>query len=675
MTQPEIEAQGTSGTHARALDRSFREIVDRFADGVVMADDQGLLRYANPAAETMFGYGDGELVGAPMERLIPPRYRPDHQAAVERFGETGISPRGRKVIQVEGLRKDGTAVPIDCSICVSRIGGSPVYTAVLRDISDRMRSEAALRRSEESFRNLIERLPDAVGVHRHGRLVYVNPTLYRALGYDPTDPADSLVGKPVLDILHPDSRGVVAERIRIMLATGEQVPPCEETYIRKDGSLIDAEVVALPLIYDGEPAIVAIARDITERRQIVARTMQMDRMIAIGTLAAGVGHEINNPLTFVVANIGFAIERLDADRALIERAVNLAHRTAGSGGEHDAGAFSAAAACLSDLHEVLEGAREGASRVRDIVRELKSFSRTSDEHQTRVDVTAALDSAINMAFSEIRHRARLVRSYGDTPPVLANESRLCQVFLNLLVNAAHSIPEGASDSNEIRVNTRLDGERIVVEVADSGKGIEPENLGRIFEPFFSTKPVGLGTGLGLSICRQTVDDLGGEILVESVVGQGTTFRVVLPAAGPEAPVVAAAPVATPTPDSAQRARILVVDDEPMVGRVVERSLCSEHDVVTVTAARDALNRLELGEQFDLVLCDLMMPEMTGMDLFDLVTAEMPEVARRFVFITGGAFTPRARELLDSVPNPRIMKPFDPHGLRGAVRESLARLDS
>jgi CheY-like chemotaxis protein len=268
-----------------------------------------------------------------------------------------------------------------------------------------------------------------------------------------------------------------------------------------------------------------------------------------------------------------------------------------------------------------------------------------------------------MAWHEIRHRARLVKSLADVPPVDANEARLGQVFLNLLVNAAQAIPEGHADTNEVQVSTRTDeAGNAVVEVRDTGVGIEPQVLPRIFDPFFTTKGEG-GTGLGLSISHGTVRALGGRIEVESKHGKGTMFRITLP---PAKPWRASAQTSPSDIRAMARRRVLVIDDEPLVGEAVARSLAEDNDVEIVTDAKHGLARIEAGERFDVILCDLMMPVMTGMDLYAEVVRRAPKLAGKIVFMTGGAFTPRARAFLESVVNPCLEKPLDMAKLRSIL---------
>jgi CheY-like chemotaxis protein len=373
-------------------------------------------------------------------------------------------------------------------------------------------------------------------------------------------------------------------------------------------------------------------------------------------MAAGVAHEINNPLAAVIANMDYVAE------SLLQRANIL-----GGGATGDLASFDARA--FEEVRGALNEARDAAQRVRIIVRDLKIFSRSpSEDGVGAVDVKAVMDSAIGLAWNEIRHRASLSKDYAVTPPVAANEGRLGQVFLNLLVNAAQALPEGLAEQNVIRVDIRVEADRIVTSVSDTGPGIPADIIGRIFDPFFTTKAVGVGTGLGLAICRRIVTDMGGELTVESQVGKGATFRVALPTAAEEARSMPAAPVEVP--QDWRRGRVLVVDDEQMLVSIVTRILSRDHDVVATVIAKDALAMFESGERFDLILCDLMMPDMTGMDLHKRVMSIAPDQAARFIFLTGGAFTEAARTFLADPPKEHIEKPFDLSNLRAIVRRHV-----
>ena len=370
------------------------------------------------------------------------------------------------------------------------------------------------------------------------------------------------------------------------------------------------------------------------------------RLASVGRVAAGVAHEINNPLAYVVMNTTVALEELQRVQAAAPPLLR--------------GALGEAIAALRE-------ARAGSERVRLIVRDLKVFSRSDAESRGPVDLVRVIESSVSIAWNEIRHRARLVKDLQPVPEVLANESRLGQVFLNLLVNAAQAIEPGAPAQNEVRIFTRREGDRGIVEIRDTGSGISPEMQKRIFEPFFTTKPAGLGTGLGLAICNTIVNALGGELSVESAPGKGSTFRVSLPLA----PASMAPPVSARAPaQTLRRARVLVIDDEPSVGNAIRRALLVEHDVVPVAGAKAALELLARGEAFDAVLCDLMMPEMNGMQLYEELSRTFPALAQGMIVMTGGVFTATAQEFLDRLPNQRIEKPFDVQTLRAILRSAL-----
>jgi signal transduction histidine kinase len=394
-----------------------------------------------------------------------------------------------------------------------------------------------------------------------------------------------------------------------------------------------------------------------ERKKMHEQLLISDRMVSIGLLAAGVAHEINNPLAILVANLELATEQL----AL------MMQQEAARGADN---AKCASAISSAEVTQLVRDAQEAAERVRLIVHDLKNFSRAHDENNDGpVDIHRVLESAIRMAANEIRHRARLTRRYGAVPPVEGSDGKLGQVFINLLVNAVQAMPEGKIEANEIGVLTRTDDAgRAVIEIADTGSGISPGVLPHVFDLFFTTKKVNSGTGLGLSICQRIIAAHGGTISVESEVGLGTTFRIVLPPAARRGSANVAG--ATSQAGAKRHGRILVVDDEPMLGVTIQRTLAREHDVTAVTSAKEAFQLLSRGEPFELILCDLMMPEMSGMDLHAEVAKLDPDRAEKFVFMTGGTFTEKASRFLAQTSNPSIKKPFKATELRELVRRQL-----
>ncbi|MEI8258681.1 MAG: ATP-binding protein, partial [Deltaproteobacteria bacterium] len=464
---------------------------------------------------------------------------------------------------------------------------------------------------------------------------------------------DEAIGQDPHRLLGMEYAGTTREDFRKLLAT-TGTRGVAVRCLNKSGQVVHAEISAAAMTREGRiTGYVTAHRDTTEARSMQARLSVSERMASLGTLAAGVAHEINNPLSYTLANTELASSIV---------ASLLATLPPGAAG-HDQ---------LAEALDALTEAHEGNQRMSAIVRDLRIFSRGDDATAGRVDVRGPLETSIKLTSNEIRHRARLVRDLRPVPMVDASESRLGQVFLNLLVNAAQSIPEGSVVSNEVRVATRVAGDgRVLVEVSDTGGGMTPEVQARIFDPFFTTKAVGAGTGLGLSICSGIVKALGGEILVESTPGKGSTFSVLLPAASAPATMISprrSAPLG-------RAGRILIVDDDPAVARVLKRMLGSNHETTVMTEARQALDCVASGKRFDLILCDLMMPAMTGQELHAALVRVAPEQAEHMVFITGGAFTPEARAFLAGRPGGWVDKPFDPEALRTIVFSRLGPADA
>ena len=456
-------------------------------------------------------------------------------------------------------------------------------------------------------------------------------------------PPDQIVGRRASSVLGAELGVRIADATERALATGAiqrfeyglDMPSGPRDY--------EARIVA-----SGTGEVVAIVRDMTEPKRMQGRLAVTDRLAALGTLSAGVAHEINNPLTYVLIGIESVLKEL-------RRAV-------------DGGGVPVAR--LPVHVERLEGAIEGARRVRRIVSDLRTFGRPdeTDENARPVDVRALLDQAAAMVDSEIRYRARVIREYREVPMVLGSPDRLAQVFVNVLLNAAQAMPEGDAAARFIRLRTDRDARgRVVVEIEDSGPGIAPEDLARIFDPFFTTKPVGVGTGLGLWICHSIITSYGGDISASSREGEGATFRIVLPAALEDS----ASPAAEDEVAFPERlGRVLVIDEDPQVTKALA-ILLDGADIAVATTAAQALERIER-EEFAWIFCDLMMPGVSGMDLYEKVRAAGRGIERRFVFMTGGAFTPRAREFVARVPNPCLSKPFHARQLAQILRQPRRR---
>ncbi len=371
---------------------------------------------------------------------------------------------------------------------------------------------------------------------------------------------------------------------------------------------------------------VAVLRDVTQEREAQVRQITNDRLASVGVLAAGIAHEINNPMTTVVAEIELALEDI---------------------GQTGKGA--------GRLRTALDAAR----RVRTIVADLRTLSREAPRDEiVPVDVSHALDAALRISHAATRAVATVHTTIEDVPIAMGSESRLVQVFVNLIVNAAQAIAE-TGRHGEIRVRAssgRSGGAQITI--CDDGPGMTPDTLRRVFTPFFTTKPVGTGTGLGLSISQRIVADAGGTIECESTLGAGTTFTVWLA----RAPLGAEPPrVSSPSPPSARRRRLLVVDRDPLVRHGIARALRGDHEVVVTDAAESAWARLEDGERFDLVLCEARAGDSRTGGGWPWLLARRPEVASRLVLLTsrdGDGIDPQF---------PRLPKPVDASAVRALIQ--------
>jgi len=533
----------------------------------------------------------------------------------------------------------------------------PVRSAELRSAIEvslfRHEMEKRLRERERWFSTTLRSIADGViAVDLAGRITFVNPAAEALLGAT----GAAVMGRPAKDVLRlVDDRFVALSETPLEAVLRDRLPS-----ELSEASLLNLTTglhrlisdSAAPVTDDGHPlGAVMVFRDVSEQKAMRRQLELSDRLASLGTMAAGVAHEINNPLAVVAANADFIASELTLHREGLAGDADVERRRVG------------------EILDALGDLGSAARRIRRIVADLRVFARPPVEQVAGIaDLVRCAEWAVRTTAREFRARARLVTTLGPVPPVNADEMRLGQVVINLLVNAAHAIEPGRASENEVRISTATDGQgRAVIEVYDSGCGIPPAILGRIFEPFFTTKVEGMGTGLGLSICHGIVKSVGGTIAVESEVGKGTTFRVVLPPAVQEEQ---AASTERAAPFVAGRARVLVVDDEEMILRVVKR-LLRGHDVIAVTSAKEGLAHIDRGEYFDVIFSDLMMPDVTGVEFYATLLGRSPELARRVVFITGGATTAAGEDFLRSVPNQRIEKPFEGRSLGEAVEAAVA----
>ncbi len=482
-----------------------------------------------------------------------------------------------------------------------------------------------------------------------GAITFANPASETLLGLTADQMAGRTSADPSWRAIHEDGSPFPGHEhpAMVSLRTGE---PCVNTVMGvhlPNGELRWIGINSLALRPDGAVrGVLSTFRDVSVEkaaRESAERLARQERLVTVGTLAAGVGHEINNPLTFVLANVDFVLEEL---------------RSIGGGSPSGR---------LQEIVGMLSDAREGAERVRKIVRGLRAFGR-EEASGGATEVERAIDMSINMASHELRHKATVVKMLVPTPLVLADESRLSQVLVNLLANAGQAFETGDLDRNRIIVASSVEPDgRVCISISDNGPGIPPAVRARVFDPFFTTKPPGVGTGLGLSISQSIVTAVGGELQLESIVGKGTTFRVLLRPTRtsllPDDFDVLRAPPGV-------RGRVLVVDDELALLASTRRVLEREHDVVALSDPREALSLLEGGAEFDAIFCDLMMPYLNGKTLYEAATQARPELAERFVFVTGGTNDASIGEFMARISNPRLEKPFSIDALRALARRMV-----
>ena len=598
------------------------------------------------AALNLSAHRDGPIENADLLILDEADTGFDAAQALHRLVQTGL---GNAEVMVITRRTGATLdalLSVGCTEFVRWPEDEPVLTARMASVARRFSRRPSRDEMAEKYDLLFHNELDAISLCDLGtaRFIDVNEAWQKLYGYS----RDEAVGR-----MGPKDVSAEASATNAAILQVQEGTPCKHVrwHRSRAGVVFPVEIFAGSYALGGRRVLVSMIRDITDRVRLETQLRQADRLASVGTLAAGVAHEINNPLAFVVNNLEYL------------------HQTCE---KHLAGTPLDVLA----VRDAVTEARDGIWRVREIVRDLKSFSRVDEQATEAVDVAAVMDVSLRLLGNEIRHRAELRRDYEPGLFAQVNDGRLGQVFVNLLSNAVQALPERARARNVIQVGVREQDGEIVAEVRDNGPGIAPENLHRIFDPFFTTKPPGEGTGLGLAICQSLVNACGGRIEVQSRPGQGAAFRVHLPRAeGPAraraqaavSPVTIPPPPAGATLSTRQKMRLLLIDDERNLGVVLGRALEPELEVAFVTDARDGLKRLKAGERFDAVVCDLMMPAMDGMQFYEELVQLDAGLARRTGFITGGTFTPPAREFAHRMNGRVIEKPFMAADLHALVR--------
>jgi len=478
-----------------------------------------------------------------------------------------------------------------------------------------------------------------VSVDLAGNVQFMNPAAETLTGVT----AERAIGRPVHDLMQriaPGQRLAAAATV-VADPPGGGGPPAPAAHAATGPRILSDR--ASPITDDGHQlGAVMVFRDITEQMLHHKQLELADHLSSLGTLAAGVAHEVGNPLEVVLGNAAYVLEE-------------LRHQQRAGTGD------------IRGLGEAIQAQTEieaAARQIAAIVADLQTFSRPAPPARDGGDLDAAVAWAVRSTAHELGNRARVVTKVARTPRVAVDTARLEHIVVNLLINAAHAIAPGRAEANTVTVEASAHGDQVVIEVSDTGGGMPPEVLDHMFEPFYATKAGGTGAGLELAACHGIVTSVGGRVEAESTVGAGSRFRVTLP-------VAVTPPAVAPAPAAAhRRGRVLVVDDDRMVLRTMKRMLV-EHDVMCIDDAREALAMTEQGQRFDVIFSDVMMPRMTGIELYERLLASHPEVARRVVFVTGAVIDDRIADFLAVVRNDCLKKPFLVETLRAAVQQRLA----
>jgi two-component system cell cycle sensor histidine kinase/response regulator CckA len=628
----------------------FAAVVESAMDAVIVIDGDQRIVIFNNAAEQMFGRTAAEVTGRPLDSLIPERFRDPvrhHIAAFTSPDELSGGVGRRRDIM--GLRANGEEFPAEASVSRLESAGARFGTVILRDVSEQKRVNDALRESEERYRRITETITDYVFTVtvEHGAVTGTihGPGCIAVTGYSP----EEFSADPELwmKIVAPEDRAAVTEQARAVLAA-ERFTAIEHRIVRKDGAERWVRNTPVPQIGpDGTPrAYDGLIQDITERRTLQGELLQAQKMESIGRLAGGVAHDFNNLLTVILGNADLAkMELRDDDPA------------------------------RPNVEEITQAGQRAAS----LTRQLLAFASRQAIAPTPLDLSAVVADSEKMLRRLLGEDIEFITVLEPSlDSVEADLGQIQQLLVNLAVNARDAMPQGGRlvietanetvDEDYAATHPQVSPWRYVrLSVADTGVGMSAEVREHLFEPFFTTKEPGKGTGLGLATCHGIVKQIGGQIRVYSEPGQGTTFRILLPATEGSSASFQEAPPTGPTPTGNEK--VLVVEDEPAVRRLAVLGLRAQgYSVLEAADTREALEIAASSPRIDLVVSDVVMPGMSGPELIErlrqgssvarvLLMSGHPEavILPRDIAARGFAFLP---------------KPFTPERLARKVREVL-----
>ncbi len=612
------DAEGIKRSEAK-----YRTLFEQSMDAVYITTREGRFVDVNQSMLDLFGYTREEMMRMYVRKIYAnPPDRHKFQQEIEQKGFV-------KDYDIKFRKKDGTE--IDCLVsAVLRLandGSILGYQGIIHDITKRKRMEEELRLRAE----LLDNVTDSIFVHDiEGNFIYVNERAYKSRGYT----KDELMGMNVRELDTPEYASLIEPRITNLMEKGELT--FESAGFCKDKSIIPLEIHSRIIDSDGQKLILNVGRDVTERKKAEQQLLMTSKLASVGELAAGVAHEINNPLTGV---IGFAQLLMEAENVPPE------------------------------IKEDLQKICEESQRAVRIVQNLLRFARRHKPEKDYVDISDLIEHTLEMESYRLRtsNIALTTNLATDLPLITADHNQLQQVILNIMTNAEQAVAR-TKRKGKITVTTEKSEDYVRISISDNGPGIEPEHITKIFDPFFTTKEVGSGTGLGLSICHGIIAEHGGRIYAESAPGKGATFIIALPVAVEKEKKAAKAK--SHRPRQKATGNILIVEDEPSIRAVLTRTIsASGYQAQAVSDGKAALRKLA-ENVYDLLIVDLKMSGLSGRELYEIMKKSHPNMAKRVVFITGDVVTADTHDFLVSTGKPYLSKPFNPREIIDVIEKAL-----
>jgi PAS domain S-box-containing protein len=644
---------------------------DRAPDIYFRLATDGTVRFVS---QPCMGKPPAEVIGQSIFDVLPPEWSAQlRRQFADQLDEPRVSAGEREVVI-----DDRTHVFRHRIVPLIKRGNVDELVVQSWDITNSVEAAAALRVTAKQYRQLIENSLDLVGIFvaETATIRFVSPNSTELIGYRQAE----LLGRSLFEFIASNEREAVRQRVRNLIDGRTTVETIEVRAQHSDGRYVLLEARARLLISDRAEALIILnARDITDRHesQLLRRNlMRADKLAAIGQVAASVAHEVNNPASFITTNLHVMQDDL---RVLRGTALEMRRILEDAAPERlrglDASSPETIEEIVDEFERMVHTNLEGMERISHIVRELRSFSRADeDDGYELVDLNETIRAACNMVRNQISYLADLVEDFDDElPPVLADRGKLSQVLVNLLVNASQAIQKAPRDrQHEVRVRTSLAESFARVDVIDTGGGVDDDARVRIFDPFFTTKDEGEGTGLGLWLCKEILEKAGGTLWLEYSRESGSCFSFRLPAHSlvdiPETPFEE---LSSSAHEELPQARVLLVDDDELVLDSYRKILEPHHRTVVAQGGERAIAILTEDAGFDAIVCDVIMPGTDGVEVFQYLEANRPELVERTYFCTAGVFTDRTREFVRRIQDRVVHKPISARQLRALVAETVS----